>query len=825
MAGRSSRSPAGLHASSPSQPRIQDILSPNIHSPSPRAQRLSGAPSLPTGRRNSQVGQSSVSATHSEGTAGNGFTSSRSTLIMPASPSPRRSASNSFVPRVVRGNIPGRETPGSSSHAPSVPSGRPPVSPSRNRRPSSSAAASLTTMHRTASTPSPTNTIVPPPSTVVSFPRPSYLDNSALRYCLQSESGSGVPPDLYRFDSMHAGAAATSSRRSCGMSSPSHDMDSDEESNASAGDRGRSAPPPRLASQKAGDTFMHLPTRWSDRDRCPNLSVSVDGRDLTFHGPNSGGDKDAAAARTDHPIPAACGIYYYEIEIVDKGQKGHISIGFGTDTVRLSRLPGWEGQSWGYHGDDGKSFASERDGSPYGPKFTTSDVIGCGIDYSSGQAFFTKNGLKLEPVFENLASVGDLYPTVGLRTPGEAIRANFGHEPFMFDIDSHVGQVRNRTWAEIQSTRVTWTVRGDAGTFTVPSEDASQAVSTAAATSRVEESSELSKPVNELVLAYLAHHGYAKTARAFKTQCDRRCGILEPPVEDHSTAMETDGDNAATAASPTVLVASSSTQAARIESGLGAGTTIMQSDTLRRQKIVHSIIDGDIDTAFEETRNNYPSVLEREGGIILFKLRCRKFVELVLEAAAAWRKVKEEQARSNGVVSNGTAMADGDSMDVDEDNSLNAVILNRSSAATIAQSPRKLNVKIPQPSIAPSKTPSQLALEHALANGQSLQADYKSDTRSEVQDIYKRTLSLVAYDDPLADDPNVPEAVKEIAGQAARDELAEEVNRAILESQGRPPHPALERLYRHTQACIVQLGWLGAGEAAFADMPKEFLEA
>lgn len=44
------------------------------------------------------------------------------------------------------------------------------------------------------------------------------------------------------------------------------------------------------------------------------------------------------------------------------------------------------------------------------------------------------------------------------------------------------------------------------------------------------------------------------------------------------------------------------------------------------------------------------------------------------------------------------------------------------------------------------------------------------------------------------------------------------------ESQGRPAHPTLERLYRQTAACIVQLGLLGVGAAAFADMPKEFLD-
>lgn len=39
--------------------------------------------------------------------------------------------------------------------------------------------------------------------------------------------------------------------------------------------------------------------------------------------------------------------------------------------VRLDRLPGWELNSWGYHGDDGSAFAGEREGEPFGPKFTS----------------------------------------------------------------------------------------------------------------------------------------------------------------------------------------------------------------------------------------------------------------------------------------------------------------------------------------------------------------------------------------------------------------------------------------------------------------------
>ena len=86
---------------------------------------------------------------------------------------------------------------------------------------------------------------------------------------------------------------------------------------------------------------------------------------------------------------------------------------FSCEGVRLNRLPGWEKNSWGYHGDDGNSFASEREGTPFGPRFTSTqvfqavnpppltspfsatDVIGCGIDFSVNKAFYTKNRIFL----------------------------------------------------------------------------------------------------------------------------------------------------------------------------------------------------------------------------------------------------------------------------------------------------------------------------------------------------------------------------------------------------------------------------------------------
>ena len=78
---------------------------------------------------------------------------------------------------------------------------------------------------------------------------------------------------------------------------------------------------------------------------------------------------DAATVRANHPIPHQCGIFYFEVEIINKGRDGYIAIGFTGPHVSLGRLPGWDDMSWGYHGDDGNSFACSGTGKLYGPTF------------------------------------------------------------------------------------------------------------------------------------------------------------------------------------------------------------------------------------------------------------------------------------------------------------------------------------------------------------------------------------------------------------------------------------------------------------------------
>lgn len=56
---------------------------------------------------------------------------------------------------------------------------------------------------------------------------------------------------------------------------------------------------------------------------------------------------------------------------------------------------GWDKHSYGYHGDDGHSFCSSGTGQPYGPTFTTGDVIGCCVNLINNTCFYTKNGHSL----------------------------------------------------------------------------------------------------------------------------------------------------------------------------------------------------------------------------------------------------------------------------------------------------------------------------------------------------------------------------------------------------------------------------------------------
>ncbi|ESN91391.1 hypothetical protein HELRODRAFT_70577 [Helobdella robusta] len=136
-----------------------------------------------------------------------------------------------------------------------------------------------------------------------------------------------------------------------------------------------------------------LPRQWSSKknEKCPSLGLS--NNDLRVFYKGTGKDvKDAASIRTTHSIPVTCGIYYFEVKVITKGREGYMGVGVTAVQKMENRLPGWDKNSFGYHGDDGNSFCSSGQGQPYGPTFSTGDVIGCCVNFIDNTCFYTLNG-------------------------------------------------------------------------------------------------------------------------------------------------------------------------------------------------------------------------------------------------------------------------------------------------------------------------------------------------------------------------------------------------------------------------------------------------
>uniref|UniRef100_A0A3Q2VRV0 RAN binding protein 9 n=1 Tax=Haplochromis burtoni TaxID=8153 RepID=A0A3Q2VRV0_HAPBU len=211
-----------------------------------------------------------------------------------------------------------------------------------------------------------------------------------------------------------------------------------------------------------------LPRSWSPKDKFSYIGLSQNNLRVHYKG-HGKTPKDAASVRATHPIPAACGVYYFEVKIISKGRDGYMGIGLSAQGVNMNRLPGWDKHSYGYHGDDGHSFCSSGTGQPYGPTFTTGDVIGCCVNLINNTCFYTKNGHSL----------------------GEVVDANFGQHPFVFDIEDYMREWRTKIQAQIDR-------------FPIG-----------------EREGEWQSMIQKMVASYLVHHSYCATAEAFAKSTDQ----------------------------------------------------------------------------------------------------------------------------------------------------------------------------------------------------------------------------------------------------------------------------------------------------------------
>ena len=186
----------------------------------------------------------------------------------------RSIGSGTFEPRVIRPPGVSRGSCVDTSLSPSATRTR--TTPTSNISTLGQGGGSLTTAQHSSRQPA-----GPLPS--IPFQRPAYLEHSSLKHLLQTEFPPLLPPGRYGHDVgvLHDDQNSRNITHPYPRRRRTPLIESDDEDPF--------APPRQLSplhppSNNALSPVLRLPTRWSDQDRHLSLSVSSDGRELTFVG-------------------------------------------------------------------------------------------------------------------------------------------------------------------------------------------------------------------------------------------------------------------------------------------------------------------------------------------------------------------------------------------------------------------------------------------------------------------------------------------------------------------------------------------------------------
>nr|CAD7261538.1 unnamed protein product [Timema shepardi] len=128
---------------------------------------------------------------------------------------------------------------------------------------------------------------------------------------------------------------------------------------------------------------------------------------------------------------------YFEVEIIDTGMDGSMSIGLSSKRYPLDIHVGYEHESVGLSTEEGRVFKEGTVGPKFGVKCEIGDRIGCGIKFDQlSEAiedpfctlmpiYFVRNGRELGTILLPLP-LGGLYPAISMHSLGEEVRLFLG---------------------------------------------------------------------------------------------------------------------------------------------------------------------------------------------------------------------------------------------------------------------------------------------------------------------------------------------------------------------------------------------------------------
>ncbi|XP_032226144.2 ran-binding protein 9 [Nematostella vectensis] len=520
-----------------------------------------------------------------------------------------------------------------------------------------------------------------------------------------------------------------------------------------------------LLYPKVDETETPLPRSWSPKDKFTFIGLSQNNLRVHYKGVGKT-HKDAASVRATYHIPAACGLYYFEVRIVSKGRDGYMGVGLSAQGVNMNRLPGWEKNSYGYHGDDGHSFCSSGTGKPYGPTFTTGDVIGCGLNLIDNTCFYTKNGVNLGIAFRDLPP--NLYPTVGLQTPGEVVDANFGQLPFVYNIEEEMKEISMFTRNTIEK----YPVCDKEGIWQTT--------------------------LQKIVSTYLVHHGYCATAEAFDKSTGQSCPEDLASIKNRQRIQK--------------LVL-----AGRIGEAIDMTQTLYPGLLERNPNLLFLLKCR----KFVEMVGGHDSEVRPSA----HSPRASPNVSPTHSYGAG--SVSSVGMSSNGMVSNGVDNGVAEDEDApmemedgDESTSSSSVINGDAPTDEVTLSPRRNSPDTCSPR--QHCCGNRATLEKILTFGRylqtmSLQLKQEHGRNEANKKALEEAFSLLAYSDPWSS------PVGYLLDPVQREHICASLNSAILESHHMPRQPPLDLVLGQAQECLKLMSKIGLGACAFATV-EEFLQ-